>query len=514
MKKVYLPLIAIFILGLFLRLMFLPQGALTFGFDQARDAYTAGDILKGDLKIQGPSASTPGLFHGVLYFYLITPSYLVGQGDPIVTAVWLAIINMLTIVPIFILARLLFSAKVGFIAAFLFAISLDATQYAIWMSNPAPAVLATSIFYLGLALYIFNAKKMLGVVLTALGLGLSTQFEIFLGYLFAPLLICLYVFKVKPSLKHILIFSGVFLVTVSTMILSYAKFGPTFISGLSSLLEGKDPFGAWRQFSPTLLLYLNRFVEYFYRGLMPFNIGLAGLFAFVITSSVVAWTAKQYPDRKKLIFLLILLFSHGLIIPFGGDYTPFINAGLQTAVLIIVAYFLITIYQKYRALAVLLLALMVFSSINAILKYNPQGQTVFAIQRGLILRNELAAIDYTYGSSNGEPFSVNTITSPLWINTVWAYLYNWYGNKKYGYTPSYHGRDQTGNLGYLPGVSEKDKTFYLIIEPLAGIPEDFANQTIGHEDYFSKIVETKEFGGIVVQKRELEMPFKQINFLK
>ena len=55
MKKVYLAILfGIFLLGYFLRVMYLPKNILTFGYDQARDAIMAQQIVQGDIKIQGP----------------------------------------------------------------------------------------------------------------------------------------------------------------------------------------------------------------------------------------------------------------------------------------------------------------------------------------------------------------------------------------------------------------------------------------------------------------------------
>ena len=77
-KKEILILLGLAIFGLFLRVIFLKNGALIFGYDQARDAFSALEIAHGHLKILGPSASAPGLFHGVLYYYLLAPIYLLG----------------------------------------------------------------------------------------------------------------------------------------------------------------------------------------------------------------------------------------------------------------------------------------------------------------------------------------------------------------------------------------------------------------------------------------------------
>src|SRR3989344_2572957 len=76
-----------------------------------------------------------------------------------------------------------------------------------------------------------------------------------------------------------------------------------------------------------------------------------------------------------------------------------------------------------KLLVGLVFLILVVGNISKILKENPQGSSLFAIQKDMLLANQLAAIDYTYQKANGEPFSINTLTSPLWINIVWDYLY-------------------------------------------------------------------------------------------
>lgn len=505
----------IIFLGLFLRLYFLKDLAISFQYDQARDAYSALEIVKGDMKIQGPPSSAPGIFHGVFYYYLIAPAYWLGAGNPVTTNIWLSIINIATIIPIFLFGRLLFSRKTGYLAAFLFSISLDAVQYANWMSNPSPALFSGAIFYLGLSMLIFKKRSNPALILTALGLGFSVQFEVFLGYLFVPLIISLSVFKIRPTLKEFVIFSATFLLAVSSMLISYIKFGFTIIPAISGLYSGNsDPYGSWREFFPMLGLYLNRFAEYFYRGLLPFNV----TFAAFIGAVIIFWACRKIISREKLgdklKFLLILLFSHAFLIAFGGSSTPFINAGLEIVVFTLVAVFIIGNFQKQKLWISLLLILIAFSSINAIFKFNPNGQTIFAIQRGMTLTNQLAAIDYTYSASGGKAFTINTVTLPLWINTTWAYLYNWYGMQKYGFVPSFHGRDQRGYLGDLPQASANDEIYFFILEPSDGIPGQFVENTVTYESSFSDIVEQKNFGGITVQKRKLTKPFSEINFIK
>ena len=54
----------------------------------------------------------------------------------------------------------------------------------------------------------------------------------------------------------------------------------------------------------------------------------------------------------------------------------------------------------------------------------------------------------------------------------------------------------------LPETSQDTKRYFLIIEPMAGIPQKYLPETIATEDGVSKLIEEKNFGEIVVQKRE------------
>jgi hypothetical protein len=113
-------------------------------------------------------------------------------------------------------------------------------------------------------------------------------------------------------------------------------------------------------------------------------------------------------------------------------------------------------------------------------------------------------IDYMYQSSHGQSFSICAVTRPLFINTLWGYLYHWYGLKKYGYLPFWSGQPQFLNENLLPYDINHVQSRYLIIEPLGGLPKNALASTVYLEDNTSKLDEVKQFGGITVQKRTLQ----------
>src|SRR3972149_3856237 len=98
--------VSLVILAFALRIIFIFQGGISFHYDMARDAYEAQQIWKDhNFKLLGPPTSTPGLYHGVLYYYLIAPFYMMGNGDPRVVAVFFSLLNSLVLIPLMLLAK-------------------------------------------------------------------------------------------------------------------------------------------------------------------------------------------------------------------------------------------------------------------------------------------------------------------------------------------------------------------------------------------------------------------------
>ena len=503
-KSVLLALFALFILGFVLRVLFLSKGSLTFGYDQARDAFIAQEIASGDLKILGPPASTPGLYHGVFYYYLLAPAYLLGNGSPVFAAYWIALLNAATVFLVYWLTYLLTKkSSAGLIAGVLFAVSFEATQYATWLSNPTIGIWTVPLIYIGLWLWISSKKYFWGPVILAVGLGLSIQAEIFLAYHLLPIAFWLISARRLITRKSLLFFAATFLLAASSMILVEFKFGFKSIPGLLSLLGGSEGFLNRKSLGDFLLLYLNQFGRFFANSVLPSNAFWGGLLGvFIMGWLISGWKNKDKKVLSWKLFLATYLLSHLPVVSLGGLSTPFLMVGLGVAATIATAIFISSIRERKSALAAFLMALLVGSNLSTILSENPKGATVFAIQKDMTLSRQLKALDYTYAQSGGKAFSINTLTSPLWINTTWSYLYNWYGQEKYGYVPEWHGRDQVGQLGNnLNPVSKDTQNYFFIIEPQDGIPPQYIGWETGVEDAKSLLINEVSFGAIRVQKR-------------
>lgn len=490
LKRIILLLV---ILAFVLRILFILQGGLSFHYDMARDAFEAAQIWQEHhLKILGPPTSTPGLYHGVLYYYMIAPFYALGKGDPRFVAIFLSLLNSLAIIPIVFLAKDLFkSNRWAFISGFLFAVSFEATQYSPWISNPQPAVLTVAFFFL--ALNIWSKGKTYGLYLAILSAVLSTQFQFFLIYLFLLIPIFGIIFKIKTNAKVVYascLIGALGLINFFIAAIKFKTFGNIFLGFLNISTAGQIDFRP--QFAEIFLNYINRFTEIFTLNFFPANVFLGGLLALFVLYSI-----------RKQPLLLFFLFSNLPIFIFGGHTNTYANIGLVVPAILSFVFLLQNIWKIKKAFVWVILLLSLTSNLYTIWKYNPGGQVILVIPNDMNLRNELSLIDQTYKLAGGSGFSINTLTLPLWTNTTWAYLYSWYGKSKYGYTPSFYGRDQIGLLGanVLTKIDKPLGKSFFIIEPGDGIPAGFFNDEIATENAKTKLISEINFGSIRLQTR-------------
>lgn len=493
-KVVILVIVLISILAIILRTLFVWQGAVSFHYDMARDAFVAGKIWQDyDLKIIGPPTSTPGLYHGVLYYYLIAPLYALNQGDPKVVAIALSVLNTLAIIPIYLLAKSIFrSGSWGIIASLLYAVSFEATQYGPWVSNPSPAMLTIPWFFY--SLWLLYQKNKAGLAIAAFFAALSTQFQFFLIYLFIVIFLFLWIFKIKITFKQLTLAMLISFLVLGTFIVSVIKFNSlqTIINSFTGIALSKQ-FDFRIQFTELLFNYTNRFADIFINNIFPSNVFVGGIIGFVTLYFV-----------RKNKFILFCLLSNVLIFIFGGHGSNFTNIGMITPAILAFIFLLQKIAMNSKILAGLFLVVVILSNINMISNVAPRGQLSLVIPKDMVLKQQLMLIDKTYDMANGQPFSINSLTLPLWTNTTWAYLYNWYGKDKYGYLPSFYGRDQIGLEGdyVFQKINQPLDVSFYIIEPLDGIPPSFAKQELEEENSKTNLISEIKYSSLILQVRK------------
>jgi 4-amino-4-deoxy-L-arabinose transferase-like glycosyltransferase len=504
-KRFKLIIALIFIVALAIRWWYLPSNAITFAYDQARDAFVAGQILGGDLKILGPSVSgVPNFYHGVLYYYLISPAYLLGQGSPIAVAYWLSFLNALCVFVVFFLAKKMTGKLLpAFLAATLFAVSFEESQYATWLSNPTMGVWFVLLLYTGLYLWL-KEKKTKYLALLGFSYGLAIQSNVSLAYHIIPIGLWLAYSHKDIKKKQLLALILPFIMAISSMILVEVRFGFKSIEGIKHLFTSQPIHGLKLRLGDYLLAYANHMGDIFAHNLFPFISAFGGLLGLGILGRYIYYIRERNAKCSLEIKLLITwVLSYLVAASVSGSNIPHIGAGIGAGFIILTAFFIWEIYKKNKVVATFLVLAVVSANVAKIISENGKGQTIFAIQADMSLANELKIIDYTYQKAEGKPFSINSLTSPLYINTTWSYLYNWYGKKTYGYLPSWTGKSQAGSLGDNLVREENVDTHFYIIEDTEGIPPIYLTYGIGEEDAYSELISETSLGKLRVQERSL-----------
>ncbi len=344
-------------------------------------------------------------------------------------------------------------------------------------------------------------------MIAGLGLGLAIQSEVALAYHLLPLLMWLTICRNKISRKDILVFGLSMLVSVSSMIVSEIKFHFTGTSGIIYLLSGQDGITQAKNLSDYVTTLLNQSGKTFAYSIFPISVVFGGLIGFLIV--IVSVVLNMSEIKTKILtwetFLISWIFAYSAALPFGGWNMKHILVGVAPAVSIFVGIFIWKYFWKYKFLTVGVFMFILLANTIMIVKENRYGQTIFPLQPDLTLQNEIGVVEYTYKESSGKPFSISSLTSPLFVNTLWSYLYNWYGLSKYGHLPGWIGHDQVGQLGdnlkFAPSNTPKH---FFIIEPTYGIPELWVTYAKGDQDSISGLVSQKNFGNLVVQARTIK----------
>lgn len=499
----YSLLTLIFLLALALRFLFFPDNVY-FAFDQARDSFTSLDILKGDFKLIGPpSYLSNKIFPGPLIFYIYAPIYFLFNKNPDVTSAIFRVWNASGVFLVFAIGSILFNKRVGILTAILFAFSYEQSQYSLFLSHQPLAVITVLLFYLGLCLFLFQ-KKPWGLLLIAAGLGLSIQFHYGFIYLIPILVICLIFFREKIKsfkIKWIFLSLLIFVLTVSSFILTELKY--RFLSSL--ILEysnnPKVHFFSGLYFKETVFI-VNRFLHDSFLANYQFTPLLGA--AFVLA---VIYLFYQRQLRKKAIFLIIwFVFGLSLYI-LSGVSSYYYSPATSISLLLLTSYFIGRLFSTGKILlSSLVIFAIVVNNLFSVFIINPKGpNSDMVIQPGMTTSNQKKVLDYVYSKSQGQPFAVGALTIPLNINVTWNYLFNWYGMERYGYLPVWIGPTASGYTGILKVINARSKLpekQFLIIEPTVGIRDIDKENFFREEGYFTKVVEEKEFGTIIVQLRQ------------
>jgi hypothetical protein len=489
-------IILVTILGMLLRVVPILKGNVILGFDQFRDLATARQIIEQfDIKFVGPTAgNNPFLHHGVAFWYYIVPPLLVSK-DPTYVALWNAAINMFAVLVLYGFAKSLWKEKTTAVfVALIAAISYEWIEYARWLSNPTVTILTIPMVFWGL--WIYHKGKAWGIYLAALSLGLSIQFELFLIYLVPIVGLSMLLLKIKiPTKKQIAVCIGIGILTTGTIIGTQLKDGS---EGIKAFLTAGEKVGGNVEKTKQVEEFSRRFANSMALSIWPQD-KEGGAITILVGAGLIRQLVKNRKnknERDAIILLTIYLLSPAIMLLLGYHNAPWFLIGRIGATALAAGFVISRIEPKYIGVAVLVAIV-----VNSVV-YNKTHEDASLLEpdQSAILKYQKAAMKYTYESSNGLPFAINSLTNPLYINYVWSYNYSWYG-KQYGYMPTFSGGNQKEPFNALSASNGTETYLYLLMDTSPRIPSTYKMEVTNWANQKSSLLEEKDFGGILVQRR-------------
>lgn len=510
-------LLCIALLALVLRVINL-QDNILFAYDQARDAQRVYNMVyKGDIKIVGPETDIQGIFNGPLLYYFLAPIYFFSNFDPNVAAFLFVLINVGTLFLVYWAAKLLFKKEsVALLASLFWAISYEQGFFARYISNASPMSTATTVFFIGLALF-FLKKKQYGLPLSAVGISLAIHCNFYFIYLFLFYPLFFFIFKQKPTIKSLLISFGLLGVLLAPWIITELKW--KFI-GIRSLLSYFAHQGTTAVTVNPLFYVPSIFIRYYDR--VSQGIYFSFIPSKIIGFALVALTAIYLTVKKRSsagIFLLFWLLNTLPLFAFksGVHSVEVINGSIFVPLTIIAAWGLVELstIKKYHMKLISMLCAGIIVGYG-IYTYAANAFVPHSLHTGApsLLKNAKEAIDYTYQKAGKKDFAICSISEPLFINTVWSFLYSTYGKQKYGYLPYWTGQKQILNESFIPYAQKQYQTKFIIREPMQGIPDHAVTSTRYIEDTYNQYISDKDFGSYNVQERRVVKGYENINLVK
>lgn len=134
-------------IGLYLR-FYNFENTISFGWDQARDAWKTRDILHGQLVLDGPKTGI-GQFHlGPLWFYLLAPFYYITGLNPVGALYLNILVNLFNFGAIFWVTKKIYNEKAALFVTFIYSFSryLIGINQTPWNVSAVPGV-SILIFY-------------------------------------------------------------------------------------------------------------------------------------------------------------------------------------------------------------------------------------------------------------------------------------------------------------------------------------------------------------------------------
>jgi 4-amino-4-deoxy-L-arabinose transferase-like glycosyltransferase len=484
-KLVYIFLFSILLFGFLLRIYRI-NSLLGFYYDQGRDALVIWDLItKGKTFLIGPTTGLAGIFRGPYYYYLISPFYFLGNGNPVWPSIFLSFTTVLAGLIGYYLGSKFQNKATGIIFAILSSFSFYIVTASRWLSNPTPMLLLSVVLIWSMYMVTQGKKWAWPMIFFVSGLSLfnfGSSGELF--YFPAIIIFLIWQWKNRPNLKQLALSIILFTLTFVPLVVFDLKHEHILLNNILKT------FGQEKSFVfPNSAFFIERtkiYYEIFSKELFHQR-GLMELMMLSVVGASFLFFLPTISKNSKTRILLLLIASPivGLYFYQGnyGNLYEYYLTGYYLIYLLLVAVVLGLLW-KYRLGKVFVV---LFIGLFLVNNYEPLKFTLTlnTDSKGAIyFANQKQAIDWIYKDANENKFNVDVYVPPV-IPYTYDYLFTWYGNRNYGYEPD----------------KNEQHLLYTLYEDDPPHPERL-QAWLERQKGIGKILDSYTTGGITVEKRE------------
>lgn len=465
---------------------------LGFWYDQGRDALVIWDfIYKGKAFLIGPTTGIAGIFRGPWYYWLITPFYWLGNGNPVYPLIFLILTTIAAIAIIYYLGYKIQGKSTGILAAIIASFSFYIIDASKWLSNPTPMLLISLIIVWAMLKVMDGKKWGWPIIFFCFGLSLfnfGSSGELF--YLPAILIFAIWTilrqgFGGKSSLNWKIVFISLisFIITFAPLVIFDFKHQGILRTNIY------QSFVSEKSFAMPIESFLAKRTSFYYETFTRKIFDYRGLQEKSILIIVGLWfliSLPKYIKNKKVIPLIILLMSPiiGLYF-FQGNEGVLYDYYFTGYYLIFILLFAIVLGDIWRfAIGKIFILYFIYLFLNSNLSILlPRLIDKSTGPESIVLSNQKKAIDWVYNNADNRNFNVDVYVPPV-IPYAYDYLFRWLGTTKYHKLPD----------------DSQVKLLYTLYEADSGSPERL-QAWLNRQKGIGKVLKEQRYGGITVQER-------------
>lgn len=478
-----LPFIAILLAASFLR-FFRIKDLLGFWYDQGRDALVIWDFINdGKFFLIGPTTGIEGVFRGPWYYYLITPFYYLGNGNPIYPMIFLTLTSIFAIFVLYKVSESLGGKKTAVLSVFIAGFSIYIINASRWLSNPTPMLLiGISMIW---AIFKFFDGKKYSLPMIALLAGMAMNFGSAMEVFYFPALLIIFIWKRKnlPKFKTILLSAVIFFAAFTPQILFEIRHPGVLTGPVQKFLfqEGSFSLSFWELLKERIPFYYSVFYSKFW-------LNAAKLFApfFIIAILTLIFKKREIFKNQKFIVISIFTFIPflgGLF--FSGNHGNLYDYYFTGYYLIFILFFsyLLSIISRNLIGKFIVFTFLIILLINNAKDYVGNYGKKIGDYETINFGTQLVAIDWVYKDADGRKFNLDAYVPPV-VPYAYDYLFLWLGNTKYGSIP----------------VDNLEPLLYTFHEIDPEHP-DRINAWMSRQETIGSVQEEVSFGAISIERR-------------